>query len=315
MSRTLARMQTSSTLLLAVSLSLGACVAEAVDDSESDSQSVAVDNATPSTKHIYPTRQTAQLAAPAVSQNGINYHGGSVMTSTHNTAYFIWYGNWSGNDAPTILENMVKHIGGSPWFNINTTYTNRSGLPIDNAMHFGGSINVDSSTHGTTLDDAAIQAIVSDAVTGGKLPKSANGIYFVLTSSDIMESSGFCSQYCGWHYFGTIDGLRLKYSFIGNPDQCPTACSAQQSSPNGNVGADGMASIIAHEMSETVSDPYVSAWTDSSGEENADKCAWTFGTETSLPNGSQYNVTFGSMNYLIQQNWVNANGGSCAMSF
>src|SRR5215831_10961232 len=119
MSLTLARMQTSSTLLLAVSLSLGACVAEAVNDSESDSQSVAVDNATPSTKHIYPTRQTAQLAAPAVSQNGILYHGGSVMTSPHNTAYFIWYGNWSGNDAPTILENMVKHIGGSPWFNIN----------------------------------------------------------------------------------------------------------------------------------------------------------------------------------------------------
>jgi len=310
-------MQTSSSILLAVSLSLGACVAQAGDEADSDSQSVAVDDATASVKHIFPTRQAAVQLAPAVTPgaNGIDYHGGSVMTSTHNTAYFIWYGNWSGNDAPTILDNMMKHMGGSPWFNINTTYTNRTGLPITNAVKFGGEINVDSSTHGTALDDNAIQAIVSDAVTGGKLPKSSNAIYFVLTSSDITETSGFCSQYCGWHYFGTIDGLRLKYSFIGNPDQCPSACSAQTVSPNGNVGADGMASIIAHELSETVSDPYVSAWTDSSGMENADKCAWTFGTETALSNGAQYNVTFGSMNYLVQQNWVNAGGGSCAMSF
>jgi hypothetical protein len=49
--------------------------------------------------------------------------------------------------------------------------------------------------------------------------------------------------------------------------------------------------------------------------ENADKCAWTFGTESTAGNGSKYNITLGGQNYLIQQNWVNANGGSCAMSF
>ncbi len=306
----------NKTILLLLSASLCACVADTADDTDSDAQSIAVDNATNAKKHVLPTVdhvRRAQVGAVVDQGNGILYHGGSVMTSTHNTAYFIWYGNWANNTAPAILENFMKHLGGSPYFNINTTYTNRAGTPITNAVKFGGSIT-DNYSQGTTLDDNAIQTIVSNAVTGGKLPKSANAIYFVLTSADVMESSGFCSQYCGWHYYGTISGTRLKYSFIGNPDQCPTSCAVQTTSPNNNAGADGMASIIAHELEETVTDPYVSAWSDSSGEENGDKCAWTFGTESSASNGAQYNVTLGGMNYLIQQNWVNANGGSCAMS-
>ncbi len=305
-------MQTSTILLLTISLT--ACAADTVDDTDSDAQSIAVDNATHRPKHVMPTLGQHRLApTAAVPQNGINYHGGSVMTSPHNVAYYIWYGNWANNSATTILTTFMQGLGGSPYFNINTTYTNRLGTPVVNAVKYGGAIT-DSYSHGTSLDDAAVEAIVSDAVTGGKLPKSANAIYFVLASSDVMETSGFCSQYCGWHYFGTIAGARLKYAFIGNPDQCPTSCEAQQTSPNGNAGADGMASIIAHELEETVTDPFVSAWSDSSGEENGDKCAWQFGTESAAANGSQYNVTIDGLQFLIQQNWVNETGGYCAMS-
>ena len=75
-----------------------------------------------------------------------------------------------------------------------------------------------------------------------------------------------------------------------------------------------MASIIAHEQEEAISDPDLNAWYDRRGEENADKCAWTFGTVYG-PSGAQYNVTLGSHNYLIQRNWVNASGGYCSMSY
>jgi hypothetical protein len=88
-----------------------------------------------------------------------------------------------------------------------------------------------------------------------------------------------------------------------------------RSSPNSNPGADGMASIIGHELSEAVTDPDLNAWYDTRGYENADKCAWTFGTTKRLGNGSIYNVTLGGSNYLIQRNWVNASGGYCAMSY
>ena len=107
----------------------------------------------------------------------------------------------------------------------------------------------------------------------------------------------------------------VKYAFVGNPDRCPSSCEAQTKSPNGNAGADGMASILAHELEETVTDPLGTAWYDSSGQENGDKCAWTYGTESTASNGSKYNVTLGGTKYLIQQNWVNASGGYCSMSY
>jgi hypothetical protein len=156
---------------------------------------------------------------------------------------------------------------------------------------------------------------VSSAISSGRLPKDPNGVYFVLTSADVNETSGFCTQYCGWHTHSTISGSDIKYAFIGNPDRCPSACEAQSTSPNGNPGADGMASIISHELEESVTDPDLNAWFDRRGAENADKCAWTFGTVSPAANGSAYNVVLGGTQYLIQRNWVNSGAGFCAMSF
>jgi hypothetical protein len=258
----------------------------------------------------------AKPARP-VRGNGITYHGGpllGVVGQAPTYVYYIWYGNWSGNTATTILTDLAHNIGGSSYFNINTTYYNGSNAHVVNSVTYGGS-TTDAYSHGTSLSDAAIQAVVSSAITSGRLPQNTSALYFVLTSADVTASSGFCTQYCGWHTHGTISGSDIKYSFVGNPDRCPSACAAQNVGPNGNAGADGMASIIAHELEETVTDPDLNAWYDNRGAENADKCAWTFGTTTTLPSGAKYNMTLGSRNYLIQQNWVNASGGFCAKSF
>ena len=240
--------------------------------------------------------------------NGINYNGGPIITGTTNVHY-IWYGNWSGNSATSILTNLAQSIGGSPYFNINTTYYNASNVHVTNAVSYAGSAN-DSYSQGTSLSDAQIQAVVA-----AQNPTDTNGVYFVLTSADVTASSGFCTQYCGWHTHGTINGRDVKYAFIGNPDRCPSSCEEQTTSPNGNAGADGMASIISHELEEAVTDPDLNAWYDRRGQENADKCAWTFGTESTASNGSKYNVTWGGLHYLIQQNWVNGGGGYCSMSY
>ena len=259
---------------------------------------------------------TLNLAKPtqSLTQAGIKYHGGAIMSGTK-TAYVIWYGNWSGNTATTLLPTLLGGIGGSSYFNINTTYTNSAGTAkVDNSVTYGGS-TTDNYSQGTTLTDAKVQSVVSSAITSGRLPKNTNAVYFVLTSSDVNESSGFCTQYCGWHTNGTISGSDIKYSFVGNPDRCPSACAAQTTGPNGNAGADGMASIIAHELEEAATDPDLNAWYDTSGAENADKCAWTFGTESTASNGALYNMTIGGKNWLIQQNWVNSGSGFCAKSF
>jgi hypothetical protein len=246
------------------------------------------------------------------NNNGIYYHGGPLILGGTNV-YYIWYGNWSGNSATTILTDLAGNIGPSPYFNINTTYYDGLSTHVTNLVTYAGS-TTDSYSHGTALSDAQIQAVVSSAITTHKLPSDTSGVYFVLTSADVTATSGFCTQYCGWHTHGTIAGSDIKYSFIGNPDRCPSACEAQATGPNGNAGADGMASIIAHELEEATTDPDLNAWYDRRGYENADKCAWTFGT-TYPVNGAQANMKLGTRDYLIQRNWVNASGGYCSKSY
>jgi Phosphate-induced protein 1 conserved region len=255
----------------------------------------------------------AGKAAGPNGSNGISYHGGPLLTGGVN-AYYIWYGNWSGNSATTILTDLAKSLGGSPYFDINATYYDGSNVHVANIINYAGS-TTDNYSHGTALSDGNIQAIVADAITSGRLPSDKNAAYFVLTSADVNETSGFCTQYCGWHTHGTIAGSDIKYAFIGNPDRCPSACEAQTTGPNGNAGADGMASIISHELEEATTDPDLNAWYDRRGEENADKCAWTFGSTYRASNGALANMKLGSRDYLIQQNWVNASGGYCAKQY
>lgn len=257
-------------------------------------------------------------ARPRSGSNGITYHGGPVMTDANGVnVYYIWYGNWSGNNAASILTDLANGFTGSPYFNINTTYTDGAGQHVVNRVNFLGSTS-DSYSQGSALSDANIQTIVKNAIASGTVGPVAGdtkAVYFVLTSADVNATSGFCTQYCGWHTSATIGGSPIKYSFVGNPDRCPSSCAAQTTGPNGNAGADGMASIIAHELEEAASDPQLNAWYDSRGAENADKCAWTFGTESTASNGAKYNMTLSTRNYLIQQNWVNASGGFCAKSY
>ncbi len=255
----------------------------------------------------YGQPSNATHATPTLSERaiGISFHGGPVMTGTP-TLYYIYYGTWSSGDQ-TILNALASGLGGSAYELVNSSYTGVTGN-----LSYGGSYSP-GYPNGTSLSDSTIKTIVSNAITGGHLPLSSNAVYLVLTSADVSESSGFCSSYCGWHTHATISSTDVKYGFIGNPNRCPSACSAVTGSgPNGSVGADAAASIITHEQEEAISDPDLNAWFDSSGAENADKCAWTFGTTFTTSNGSKANVTFGSRNFLVQENW-NANTGRCAL--
>ena len=258
-----------------------------------------------------------RMATVPNSAAPIIYHGGPVMVAGVHL-YYIWYGNWTGNTAKTILTDFANNIGGSNYFNINTYYYQTVNGPrqyVSGAVHLVNSIT-DNYSQGTSLTDAQVQVVVSSALASGALPSDSSGIYFVLTSSDVNETSGFCTSYCGWHDVGTIAGSNIRYSFVGNPDRCPNTCEQQTGvSPNGNPGADGMASVIAHELCETVTDPNLDAWYDDSvspAQENGDKCAWDFGMTQTLPNGSHYNIMLGGRPFLIQQMWQV--GGGCALS-
>ncbi len=267
----------------------------------------------------------AAPAARTASTNGIAYHGGPLMLNTPNI-YFIWYGCWQfsgqtctpshssdGQGTVSLVNTFFGSLGGSGYELINSTYFDGSNNYVSGNVNTAASAQ-DNYSQGKRLSDSKVRAVVSRAINNGSVPSDSNGLYFVLTSSDVSETSGFCSSYCGWHDHTTMNGTDIKFSFVGNPDRCPRACEDQTTSPNGNSGADGMVNIMAHEQEEAISDPDLNAWYDSAGEENADKCAWRFGPTKTAGNGSLYNETIGGLNWLVQMNWQNACGGGCAQS-
>jgi len=249
----------------------------------------------------------------AAAAGQIIFHGGPVMTNaTGVNVYVIWYGNWSGNTGTTIVPDFLNNLGGSPYFAINTTYYDSANVFIPNKVTLKGQVN-DSYSQGTSLSDTKVRTIVSSKISSGVLPKDRNGVYFVLTSKDVNETSGFCTQYCGWHTHATMSSTDIKYSFVGDAARCINSCAAQSTSPNGNAGVDGMISVIAHELEEAATDPDLNAWYFSTGNENADQCAWTFGTQYTTGNGSKANMNLGGRDFLIQQNWIRAASGKCAL--
>jgi hypothetical protein len=268
-------------------------------------------------KSVLETNPSVEAFAPTAGGTGalspITNHGGAVLGGTVNT-YVIWYGNWAqsnGSDnaaGQQLVRTFLSSVGNSPYFNINTTYPGVTGnVALVKEI-------TDTGSQGTRLSDSRVQAVVSSALSSGKLPYDTNALYFVLTSTNISESSGFCTRYCGWHTAASIGGHDIKYSFVGNANRCLNGCSAQTISPNGNAGVDGMISVIAHELEETTTDPDLNAWYDSSGAENGDKCAWTFGSaQTLLPSGAYYNMTIGGLNFLIQRN-LQASDNKCYVS-
>lgn len=264
-----------------------------------------------------PPNQSELSPAPSAGAvntgNGIEYHGGPVMLSPHNI-YFIWYGNWSGSIATTILPDFITGLNGSNYFNTNITYGDANN-DIVNTISMSGQI-FDNYSQGTDLGCCGVQNVVTSTLNSGKLPTDANGIYLVLTSPDVTEGT-FCHQFCAYHTRTTVNNTDIKYGFAGNPaTQCPAGCEDQTNSPNGDDGADAMANFLAHEINETITDPDLNAWfhTNTAGEVG-DLCNFIFGNEFFTPSGARANITLNGRNYLIQQNWVNDSGGFCAMQF
>ena len=182
--------------------------------------------------------------------SAINYHGGPVIGVP--AMYLIWYGSWNqnnGSDTPAgqqIIRDFATGIGSSAYFYINRSYAGVSG-----SVTLAGQAT-DAYSQGKRLKDADIEKIVTNAITAGALPYNASGVYFVLSSSDVSELSGFCRTYCGWHTRANTSVGHIRYAFVGNPLGCLSGCAIQSTGPNGNAGVDGMLTSFAIADAEAV---------------------------------------------------------------
>ncbi len=257
-------------------------------------------------------------------QGAVTYHeGGTVITKPR--AYVIWYGNWNKRSCDSedgkkttssILMDLVKNIGGSNWNSINSTYyqiVNGKKTYVSEEIEFADCV-VDSGSLGLNLDGdmgATVADVVDAQLQNGKLKTDSNGVYLVLTATNV-NVNGFLTLFCGYHDYYSTPTVDIKYSLVGDPslDMLAGCVSQPDVSPNGNPAADAMASVLAHELIEPISDPLLDAWYDELGYENADKCAFRYGSVTQAADGSYSNMKIGDRRFLIQQN-VAANTNMC----
>ena len=275
------------------------------------------------------------------SSTQILYHGGPVMNIS-NSVYAIYYGTKFASTTQPIINDFLYGLSGSPEYGVNTTYNAGDSTPdIPPAYSFkppasssanpSGSVYWDNYSQGTQLGSTSVPKIVANAINNG-LSYDPNGVYLVITSPDV-KISGFCNSFCAYHTSSDVTvstgaggSVHVRYALIPDPTQRCTACNGSIAvygdsiTPNGDMGADTMTDDIIHELSETVTDPDISAWYTRSGAEVGDLCNYTYGTASNGVNGSQtyhYNATLpriggGYRQYLIQQIWKNSGAGFCA---
>jgi hypothetical protein len=276
----------------------------------------------------------AGTSSGSLTQAGINYHGGPVLQAGTKVAAIYWAGStiYSGGPTPgstgagsadnSNVGYFLNHIGGTPYYNINSSYTDASGAAIVNSVSYtqfwaNNSYNVPSGK--TRVTDANMVAMLQYAFSNGKLTYDPNTLYAIFTQGTVNLGGGFGTQYCAYHTHGTvtINGVSKTVLYAAMPDDYAkaSACSSGLASPNGDPHADAVVSTLVHETEETTTDEMGNAWYDAQGYENADKCAWTWGTTFTTGNGGVANITLGTKSFLIQRNWLNVGSGSCAMSY
>ncbi|HEV8215698.1 MAG TPA: hypothetical protein VGP95_07690, partial [Gemmatimonadaceae bacterium] len=162
--------------------------------------------------------------------------------------------------------------------------------------------------------DGDMVAMLQSGFNTGKIAYDRNTLYAIFTGSGVNLGGGFGTQYCAYHYHGTVSAGTVLYAAMPYNQQYPGICTNGTASPNGDAGADAEVNTLAHEVEETTTDQMGNAWFDVRGYENADKCAWTWGTTQNNGTGV-WNITVGTKQFLVQQNWINANGGGCRQSW
>ncbi|MEI6867727.1 MAG: hypothetical protein WCK62_04430 [Actinomycetes bacterium] len=272
----------------------------------------------------------------ATVTNPILYHTGGALYAGNVAIYPVWVGTWSATRKTLwnkVLSNLVTALGtatsntatANQVFATNQTYFTSRALVAPTLLWPQATTPTASISATGNVTDAQVAGYLSTALQQNLVPSptTSNGnqpIYLYLGANNTYLSSGFGTKYCGWHSWGTIGTTKITYIAIQDfTSNYLSACSAQtKASPNGDLYVDAMASVLVHEIDETLTDPFLNAWYDAKGAENADKCAWTFGTTTSL-SGYSYNYTAGSLKYLIQRNWLSnnvakADGTSCVLA-
>ncbi len=230
---------------------------------------------------IHWAKGAAPLLPPRRSPN-MTYHGGVIMPTANVTAIY-WGPSWtSPGDKISGMTSWYQGFSNSNYAKTSDEYTGSNGQ-VGAATSYAGQY-VDTSTAGNGNNTSAILAEVCKEITSPD--PSGNGYYPVY-----VDKTRGSNGYCAYHSVGTCHGVRVQFGFFFKLDGDP-GCDPGDTSGLHSQGLAAIANVSGHELSEARTDPSnPGAWYDSSGQENGDKCAWTFNVPlVTFSNGTQWKI-------------------------
>jgi serine protease len=150
--------------------------------------------------------------------------------------------------------------------------------------------------------------VLAAAHFGNTTPSSNRNAEYVITSPhgtnpDHYQTGGFCA----WHDYTTSQYGDLPYTNMPYLTDVGASCGMNFVNSGSAGTLDGVTIVGGHEYAETITDQNpAGGWTDTSGAENADKCAWI-----KTGQGASQNIALSTGTFAIQSSWANDfNGGA-----
>lgn len=247
--------------------------------------------------HLTRELHGANLARTSRNPANMSYHGGKIMPTVVSKIIY-WGPSWTNStfvgDKITGLDAWYAGHSDSNYAKTSNEYTGSNGkVGSTSLIHQGHVIDTSTATGGSST--SAILAEVCKQVTAGNISPDPQGNGYYAVYTDVKRGS---AGYCAWHSAGTCGGLPVQFAFFFNLDG-DAGCNPADTQTGNSQGLAALANVTAHELAEARTDPAnPGAWYDGSGQENGDKCGWTFNVPyVTFTNGHRWK---------LQGEWSNA---------
>jgi hypothetical protein len=229
--------------------------------------------------------------ATTSSSGNLIDHGGKVLPSSN--TYAIWWGNQAAfpTDAKSGIDALFEGLNGSAFFSVASQYMR--GAAQSTVFHTNWTDTSSPPTHSPSVSNVVGEAC--KVITHNGMQPDSSAVYFVYTSNFPHQNS-----FCAWHGHSYCNGVDIQVAYMPNVSGI-TGCDPGDlyGCNSYSEGTRALANVSSHELMEALTDADLSAWYDTSGSENMDKCAWQFNSCVSLTTGS----------WQLQEEWSNSNNG------
>jgi hypothetical protein len=237
------------------------------------------------------------------------------------------------------LQEFYKGLGTNNelWSGVMTQYcdgvtTGSQSCPASSTEHVaypsGGNVLagvwVDESAASpsqATGHQLGVEAVRAAAHFGNTTASSNRDAQYIIASPTGTHPDGFntaSGNFCAWHDWngdsslsgGAVPSSYGDVAFTNSPYIPDAGTSCGQDFVNSNGTLDGVSIVNGHEYAETITDQNPpGGWTDSSGAENGDKCAWIAPGSS----GGGFDLSLATGTFAMQTTWANdGSGGSGA---